>query len=350
MSGEHSYASGVEKMLFVLSRGFCYAPTCKNPVVRFEAGGEPEVAVFIAHIRAARRNGPRWVEEMDPEDRKSFENLILLCKKHHVMVDSKKNEKKYPVETLLEWKRLREKQLGSQIKGLSFLTEDDLISVLEKVATGSRNQMMDAIERVHGLSREMKDMLKSIIDEPYRRALVDPDAVTSLEHSAGMLAFLQDHTPVLAHSAQAISSLADHGSVLVKFADAVKGMPDLTLAMVANLEYAAADLAEKTEQLRGTSEVVGESTGKLVAAASILADKSTSQEPPYWNGQSVQADEADYTDAPIAEAELRHLDDAVSVEPGSDGRVTKRKLFFRGMAAGAALILLIQLAGILFFK
>lgn len=193
-------------------------------------------------------------------------------------------------------------------------------------------------------------MLKSIIDEPYRRPLVDPDAVTSLEHSAGMLAFLQDHTPVLAHSAQAISSLADHGSVLVKFADAVKVMPDLTLTMAANLEYAAADLAVKTEQLRIASEAVGESTGKLEAAASNLADKSSSQEPAYWNSQSVQADEANYTDAVIAEAELRHLDDAVSVEPVSDGRVTKKKLFFRGMAAGAALILLIQLAGILFFK
>ncbi|MEU1763354.1 hypothetical protein ACFYPF_28935 [Micromonospora sp. NPDC005223] len=279
MSGEHSYASGVEKMLFVLSRGFCYAPTCKNPVVRFEAGGEPEVAVFIAHIRAARPNGPRWVEKMEPEERKAFPNLLLLCKKHHIMVDSKKNEEKYPVETLEEWKKRRERQLGSQIRGLSFLTEDSLLGFLEKVATSSRDEIMGAIEKVHGLSREMKDMLKSIVDEPYRRPVVDPDAVTSLEHSAGMLAFLQDHTPVLAESARAISSLADHNGVLIRFSDAIGKMPDLSLSTVGNWEYVAGAMGIQVEKLQLAASQVDDATAKLADAASKLDTSADYAEP-----------------------------------------------------------------------
>ncbi|MEU8220795.1 hypothetical protein AB0C47_34180 [Micromonospora taraxaci] len=349
MSGEHSYASGVEKMLFVLSRGFCYAPTCQNPVVRFEADGAPEVTVFIAHIRAARPNGPRWAENMDPEERRSFSNLLLLCKRHHTLVDSKNNEKKYPAETLEEWKRRREKLLGSQIKGLAFLTEDRLIKVLQEVAAGSRNEIIGAIERVHGLSREMKEMLKVIVDEPYRRPLVDPEAVTSLEHSAGMLAFLQDHTPVLAQSARAISSLADHNGVLIKFSDAVAAMPDLSPTSVGNWEYVAAEMGIKAGELRAAASQVGDVADKLAAAVDVL-DSNADAVVPHQHRSTSRAYEAECVRSDAPESEDRSSTDTQQPELLTQSGISRRKLLLRGVALGAALILLIQIIGLLFFK
>lgn len=286
---------------------------------------------------------------MEPEERKAFANLLLLCKKHHTMVDSKKNEKKYPVETLEEWKRRRERHLGSHIRGLSLLTEDRLVEFLEKAATSSRDEIMGAIEKVHGLSREVKDMLRAIVDEPYRRPLVDPDAVTSLEHSAGMLAFLQDHTPVLAESARAITSLADHNGVLIRFSDAISKMPDLSLNTVGNWEYLAVALGAQVDKLQLAASQVDEATAKLEAAAGKWAASADSAELPPVLEVYHPHTPSEYGHGLISGAEEGHLDDAQD-KHAPDDRATRKKFFLWGMAIGAALILLIQLTGILFVK
>ncbi|MGW0501815.1 hypothetical protein [Micromonospora sp. NPDC003241] len=346
MSAEHSYTSGVEKMLFVLSRGFCYAPTCKNPVVRFEAGGDPEVTVFIAHIRAARPNGPRWVAHMKPEERKSFSNLLLLCKKHHTMVDSKNNEKKYPIETLEEWKKRREEYLGSRIAGLATLTEDRLIELLGKVAAGSRHEILEAIEQVHGISQEVREMLKTVVDEPYRRPIVDPDALASLEHSAGMLSFLQDHTPILAESADAIASLADHGSMLIKFSNAISAMPDLTA--MGNLEEVAVRVGLEAERVQTAAQQVEQATARLSNTASALASDA-SRVVPYQREEAPSPPAAAHFVPTITAEELRSLQHQ-QAESTPEVKISRKQLFLRGMALGAAIILLIQLTGILFFR
>lgn len=65
----------------------------------------------VAHIVAAELNGPRGSFDLPLEKRSEFENLMLLCRKHHKLVDDKKLEVKYPVELLQEHKKMHEDRI-----------------------------------------------------------------------------------------------------------------------------------------------------------------------------------------------------------------------------------------------
>lgn len=60
----------------------------------------------FAHIIPSSANGPRGAEDTGNYEIDSPENRILLCKKHHKLVDA--NERHYPAELLREMKRRHE--------------------------------------------------------------------------------------------------------------------------------------------------------------------------------------------------------------------------------------------------
>lgn len=82
----HAFTSGTQKALFRLARGTCYYPGCAREILTYESG-EPLVDVQIAHIAAAEPGGPRFEPDMTDEQRRSIDNLILLCQAHHNLVD-----------------------------------------------------------------------------------------------------------------------------------------------------------------------------------------------------------------------------------------------------------------------
>jgi hypothetical protein len=85
----------VRRALYGLSRGHCYAPGCDEPVIVLD-GGEPVFVGEIAHIVAAVVSGPRGC--MDVPDREAFENLLILCGRHHKIIDDVRTRDRYPVE------------------------------------------------------------------------------------------------------------------------------------------------------------------------------------------------------------------------------------------------------------
>lgn len=91
----------VLKQLFGLSGNRCAYPGCTQPLFADGTG-----YVEICHIAAAEKGGPRYREDMDDEQRRAIENLILLCRNHHGQVDDRNS----PItgETLLTWKRNHE--------------------------------------------------------------------------------------------------------------------------------------------------------------------------------------------------------------------------------------------------
>jgi hypothetical protein len=83
----------------------CAYPTCNEPLLRSVEGvATPLLNSRIAHICAASPQGPRYNQEMDDEDRRAFDNLILLCLPHAEEIDLKMLVGRYPVETLRQWK------------------------------------------------------------------------------------------------------------------------------------------------------------------------------------------------------------------------------------------------------
>jgi len=59
---------------------------------------------------------------MTDEERRHFNNLILLCDEHHVIIDNKENEGEYPKELLIGWKKQHENKMLYKLRQTSVLT------------------------------------------------------------------------------------------------------------------------------------------------------------------------------------------------------------------------------------
>ena len=83
----------------------CAHPECDQPLLRAVSGlNTPVLNSRIAHIHAASPLGPRYDEAMTDEERRAFDNLILLCLPHAEEVDLKALADRYPAQTLEGWK------------------------------------------------------------------------------------------------------------------------------------------------------------------------------------------------------------------------------------------------------
>ncbi len=99
------YTQTTLKRLFLLSCNQCAAPDCNRSL---EARDAKTIIAKICHIEAASSDGPRYNPDMTDDDRRDFDNLILLCDECHSIIDNKANETKYTVILLKEWKRNHE--------------------------------------------------------------------------------------------------------------------------------------------------------------------------------------------------------------------------------------------------
>ena len=74
------------------------------------------------HICAASEGGPRYDPNMTNEERKSYDNLIIMCKTHAWEID--KDEDKYPVELLKRWKKEAEEYAENERKQNNYFTKE----------------------------------------------------------------------------------------------------------------------------------------------------------------------------------------------------------------------------------
>lgn len=103
------------KRLFALSRNQCAFPGCCSKIVELDE----TITGQICHICAQKSGGPRYNKSLKLKDRDEASNLILLCAKHHKIIDS--NSEKYSRETLLTYKKEHESQ------GLFEITSSDSV-------------------------------------------------------------------------------------------------------------------------------------------------------------------------------------------------------------------------------
>jgi hypothetical protein len=87
------------KALFAKSRNRCAFPDCVCRLV------EPTGTVTgeICHIRAEKSRGPRYDKNYPTERRNAAENLILMCRRHHKLIDTE--TRTYKTEVLLRMKQ-----------------------------------------------------------------------------------------------------------------------------------------------------------------------------------------------------------------------------------------------------
>jgi 5-methylcytosine-specific restriction endonuclease McrA len=84
------------KRLFAVSGNRCAFPECNTPL----SENTDTVTGQICHICADSKGGPRGtITDQSDEDRRAYANLILLCPRHHAIVDAETD--RYTVEVLL---------------------------------------------------------------------------------------------------------------------------------------------------------------------------------------------------------------------------------------------------------
>lgn len=60
----------------------------------------------MCHIKAPSENGPQYVPNQSNDERRAFDNFILMCPIHHDVIDS--DTESYTVEKLIELKKKHE--------------------------------------------------------------------------------------------------------------------------------------------------------------------------------------------------------------------------------------------------
>lgn len=96
------------KRLYTLSGNECAVPNCEKHLI---ARDTETIISKICHIEAASEKGARYNSRMTDDDRRHFDNLVLLCDECHSIVDNPDNESKYPVLLLKQWKKDHESKM-----------------------------------------------------------------------------------------------------------------------------------------------------------------------------------------------------------------------------------------------
>lgn len=96
------YKPATVRRLDTLSGNQCADPTCDKPLI---AKDGKSIISKICHIEAASPDGARYNSKQSDDDRRHFDNLILLCDECHTIIDNKENEGEYPVPLLKKWKK-----------------------------------------------------------------------------------------------------------------------------------------------------------------------------------------------------------------------------------------------------
>ncbi len=92
----------------------CSYPPCRESTVGATSDGNGEIDLGEAcHITAAAPGGPRYDENISPQDRTSPKNGIWMCRLHARAIDS--TDPQFTVELLHEWKRQAERESWQRV-------------------------------------------------------------------------------------------------------------------------------------------------------------------------------------------------------------------------------------------
>jgi hypothetical protein len=117
--------------------GRCSDSRCRRILIyRPDEAADPSLIGEVCHIKAKSLGGPRYDENYPEEFRESYDNLLLMCRIHHKIIDD--HPEIYSVEKLRALKVDHETWVDSQLSG----QEKDARSAREKYSV-----LLAAIEK-----------------------------------------------------------------------------------------------------------------------------------------------------------------------------------------------------------
>lgn len=141
------------KRLFALSGNQCAFPGCTVKIVQETSD---YLISQICHIEAAEPEGQRYNPNQSDDERRSFENLVLLCPNHHVVTN---DEVIYTVEKLKTIKKDHEEKmlLKFSTDGVMAKYPAGLVKVINQISSsGLFDQDITADENLNSFKIEDK--------------------------------------------------------------------------------------------------------------------------------------------------------------------------------------------------
>lgn len=95
------------KQLFGFSYNECAHPECEQKLIEIDTlTGNAVVYAEIAHIHGQKPDAERFSQKIyeNKAELHGFDNLLLLCAKHHKQIDEKGAEEFYTADVVREWK------------------------------------------------------------------------------------------------------------------------------------------------------------------------------------------------------------------------------------------------------
>lgn len=125
-------------LLFSLSGNVCAFPDCTHPI--FDPNNN--FIAQVCHIESANEGGERFNPNSTNEDRRQYNNLLILCYEHHKVTD---NVSLYTTEKMLELKFQHEKKFR---RSPSFISNDQIDMIF-----------YHETQKIQGISIDTKDIL-----------------------------------------------------------------------------------------------------------------------------------------------------------------------------------------------
>ncbi len=114
-----SPTSTTARELYLYSGNQCAFPSCTSSLLLDDSTWDCQVA----HISAVEENWPRGGHDLSNEALRDVSNLLLLCSKHHHVIDNKKLEFTYTVEVVQQMKQDHERKYRKAIAGLERIVD-----------------------------------------------------------------------------------------------------------------------------------------------------------------------------------------------------------------------------------
>ncbi|HRI93905.1 MAG TPA: HNH endonuclease signature motif containing protein [Accumulibacter sp.] len=167
------------RRLFALSGNRCAFPGCSLPLV--ESAGT--VTGEICHIKARSKDGPRYDGSQTDGERHAFENLILLCRRHHKVVDSEPDL--YSAEALQEIKSIHEGVEGRPEQATDGFFAKILLNDLRRVSVvnNSGNVAINSPGAIQAQTVNVKSTRRSVtVNAPPGTIGADQQASRYVQH------------------------------------------------------------------------------------------------------------------------------------------------------------------------
>ena len=160
------------RALFARSGNCCAFPGCKNKIIN----SKNQLIGEICHIEAAEIGGERYNPNQTDEERRHYDNLILLCHEHHVETN---DTKEFTVDKLKNMKKNHEAQfINNNFK----LDEQVLKSILLQI-----NKFWQNIEFLNKYKHQAPEGFRMEIDINKNYIEIFDELQSNIEHLSDIL-------------------------------------------------------------------------------------------------------------------------------------------------------------------